>query len=104
MPGLFILIALFCVPPVLSLRATLRAVRHARDRGRPGMWALLGLAVSLGALVFNAGVILRGLVLSGMLTIELGASHALALGLAWICFWIWIVVAIALRRRRRSVY
>ncbi|SPH17374.1 hypothetical protein DEA8626_00892 [Defluviimonas aquaemixtae] len=104
MPALYILIALFCVPPVLSLQASIRWFRHVRKRGRPGVWPLLGIAVSVVALAFNLGVIGVDLATSGTVGIELGQIHAWTLGLSWICFWIWIVALVWLRRHRHKVY
>lgn len=103
LPALYILIALLCIPPILSLRACLKRAGHVRRRGRRGLWPMAGAAVSAAALTFNLGVVGVAAVALGSGGTELGRSHAVALGLSWLCFWIWVFVLVALRRLRRKV-
>lgn len=103
LPALYVLIALFCIPPILSLRACLKRAGHVRRRGRRGLWPIAGAAVSAAALAFNLGVVGIAAFALGSDGTELGGIHALALGLSWLCFWIWLFVVVALRRRRRKM-
>lgn len=49
LPAFFILIALFCISPILSLRACLKRAGHVRRRGGRGLWPMAGAAVSATA-------------------------------------------------------
>lgn len=104
MRGIFILIALFCIPPVLSFRAMLRRLRHSRERGRPTGLFLAGAVFSAITLAFDLAVIGTDLLHSGISSTELGAKHAAALGLSWLCLWVWIIALIVYRRGRIRPY
>lgn len=103
LPALYILIALFCIPPILSLRACLKRAGYVRRRGGRGLCPMAGAAVSAAALTFNLGVVGVAAFALGSGGTGLGGIHALALGLSWLCFWIWLFVVVALRKRRRKV-
>ncbi|WP_347313159.1 hypothetical protein [Defluviimonas sp. SAOS-178_SWC] len=103
LPVISVLIALFCIPPILSLRACVKRAGHVRRRGGRAVWPIVGIAVSAASLVFNLGVVGLAVVALGDGGTELGRRHALALGLSWLCFWLWLFVAVALKRRRRKM-
>ncbi len=103
LPALYVLIALFCIPPILSLRACFRRAGHVRRRGGRGLWPIAGTALSAAALAFNLGVVGMAAFALGSGGAELGSIHAFALSLSWVCFWIWLFVVVFLRRRRRKV-
>ncbi len=102
LPALYVLIALFCIPPILSLRACLRRAGRVRERGGLAVWPIVGVAISGGTLAFNLGVVGLAAVAINAGGAELGRIHALSLGLSWLCFWIWFFVIVAFRRRRRN--
>ncbi len=103
LPALYVLIALFCIPPILSLRACFKRAGHVRRRGGRGLWPMAGAAVSVAALTFNLGVVGVAAFSLNSGGTELGRSHAVALVLTWLCFWIWFFVVVMLRRRRRKI-
>ena len=100
-----VMIALFCIPPILSFRACLQRASYLRQREAPTTLAVAGAAFSAVALLFNVGVIAVSMWSAAGDGIDLDKSHAVAAVLTWLCLWIWIILTLFLRsRRRRQVY
>jgi len=102
MPVLFLFSALFCIPPLLSLRACLERLRYLRRQERGVAAALAGVAFSAISLAINIVVIGNSAVALASDDWDLGRPHALAAVLAWLCLWIWLFLFIMLRRKRRK--
>ncbi len=101
LPAFYILVTVFCGPPILGLLACLRRLHYTRQRGRNGNWYLAGVVASGAALLFNVGVCIataRGITTGGA---EFGPPHAMALALSWFSFWLWITVLVIRYRRPR---
>lgn len=105
-PAFLLLVALFVVPPAVSLGAALRRVASLRRRGlHPSPWLRAGATISVASIAINTVVLALTLWKMGKEGLILGHSHALAAVLAWVCFWIWVAMLIFLRRRRqRAAY
>ena len=100
-----VMIALFCIPPILSFRACLQRAVYLRQREARTRLAVAGTVFSALTLFFNIGVIAASMWSAAGDGIDLGKSHAVAAVLTWLCLWIWIIVSLFLRnKRRRQVY
>lgn len=84
-------------PPVWLIAALARRLQRTRARGANARWIAAALLLTSGILVFELAVALptSAALLRG--TADLGAVHASALLLAWLCLW----VRVALKKMRR---
>ena len=90
--------ALTCLPPFLALRLFVRTYRRALRRQIPAGRFLAAIALTIVILLFNLGALLgAALNLSGAEG-SLGRMQIIAIGLAWITFWVWLFLAFALGR------
>lgn len=100
-----VMIALFCIPPILSFRACRQRAAYLRQREASTALAVAGSVFSALTLFFNVGVIAISMWAAADDGIDLGNGHGVAAVLTWLCLWIWIILTLFLRsRRRRRVY
>ncbi|MGC1427678.1 MAG: hypothetical protein WA822_03755 [Albidovulum sp.] len=99
LPAHLVLFALFCIPPLLSLRVTFRRAASVRRRGHKGIWPAIAAVFSVAAFLTNLVILTVG----GGNDPELRTHQGIAMALAWLCFWLWLFFVFAFRRRKRRL-
>lgn len=95
---ILIIAALTCLPPLLALMLFVRTYRRALRRQIPAGRFLAAIALTIVIFLFNLGALVgTALALSGGEG-SLGRMQIIAIGLAWITFWVWLFLAFALGR------
>lgn len=102
-PLIVVMVALLCLPPIVSLVASLRRIASLRRSGGNTSWPLAGAVVSAAAILFNVTVIAVTAWAMREGDLVLGGGHAVAAFLAWLCVWIWVALMLFGRRRHRNI-
>ncbi len=95
---ILIVAALTSLPPFLALRLFVLTYRRALRRHMPTGRFVAAIALTLVIFIFNLGALLGTSIAASQGNPGLGRIQFVAIGLAWITFWVWIFLAFALGR------
>lgn len=95
---ILIVAALTCLPPLLALRLSVLTYRRAQRRHMPRGRFIAAIALTLAIFLYNLGAVLGMVIAASQGNPELGRIQFIAIGLAWITFWVWLFLASALGR------
>lgn len=96
--ALMFLSSLLCLPPYLAMQLFQRSCRRARRRGLPTTRFSLAIYACLAAFLFNLAVFVLTVRALARGTGDFGPLQALAVGVAWVTFWLWLFLAVSLGR------
>lgn len=78
----------------------MRSYRRAQRRRLPSRRYLVAAVISLLALMNNLGTLLGTSIALGRGEVQIyGLQQGIAIGIAWICFWIWLFLEVTVGKR-----